>query len=62
MNVISLDFVRGAREAREQIESGDIYDIPGALHLFQLDPADNDFQRGFERYLLSILKRRSLND
>lgn len=54
MDVISNDFVQGAREARTQIERGDLYDIDGALYLFQIDPADNDFQRGFEKYLKVI--------
>jgi hypothetical protein len=62
MSVISVDFVRGAREARKQVETGDIYDIPGALYLFQLDPADSDFQRGFEQYLRSTLKRERSDD
>ena len=62
MNVINVDFVRGARDAREQIATGDVYDIPGALYLFQLDPADSDYQRGFEHYLRSTLKRKRSDD
>jgi len=54
--LINSDFVKGAREARAQVANGDIYDIFGALYMFQLDPADNDFQRGFESYLRVLVK------
>ena len=54
--VINSDFVDGAREARAQVASGEIYDAHGALYMFQTDPADNDFQRGFEKYLQILVK------
>lgn len=54
--LISSDFVNGAREARAQVTNGDIYDVHDALYMFQVDPADNDFQRGFESYLRVLLR------
>lgn len=59
--LINSDFVKGAREARAQVANGDIYDVRGALYMFQLDPADNDFQRGFESYL-QVLVREDNDD
>tara|TARA_R100001440_G_scaffold14918_2_gene25135 strand:+ start:480 stop:662 length:183 start_codon:yes stop_codon:yes gene_type:complete len=54
--LISSDFLNGAREARAQVANGDIYDVDNALYLFKIDPADNEFQRGFESYLRVFLK------
>ena len=54
--LINSDFVKGVREARAQVANGDIYNVHDALYMFQLDPADNDFQRGFESYLRVLVR------
>ena len=56
--IYSADFFEGAKEARLQLNNGDIYDVEGALFMFQIDPPDNDFQRGFLHYLLAFMRKK----
>ena len=56
-NLITFDFILGFSTARREIASGDVYDIDAAIYCFVLDPADNDFQRGYERGLTSYKQK-----
>ena len=62
--VISLNskYSEGYKSAKEEVASGDIYCVESALMLFVLDPADNDFQRGFEQALKSLSKKGNNHD
>ena len=54
-NIISLrsDFLEGYQCAKEEYASGELYCVESSLMTFVLDPADSDFQRGFEQGLKS---------
>ena len=56
-NLISFDFILGFSTARREIASGDVYDVEAAIYCFAMDPADNDFQRGYERGLTSYQQK-----
>ena len=56
-NLISFDFILGFSTARREIASGDVYDVEAAIYCFAMDPADNDFQRGYERGLISYQQK-----
>lgn len=58
-NLITFDFILGFSTARREIASGEIYDIDMAMYCFALDPADSDFQRGYERGLTSYKQKGS---
>jgi hypothetical protein len=62
-NVIFLnsDYSQGYKCAKEEVASGEIYCIESSLMLFAQDPADNDFQRGFEKGLKSLIKKENKN-
>ena len=54
---LSSDYSQGYQCAKEEVASGDIYCVESALMGFASDPADNDFQRGFEQGLKSLIKK-----
>jgi len=56
-NLITFDFILGFSTARREIASGDVYDVEAAIYCFAMDPADNDFQRGYERGLTSYKQK-----
>tara|TARA_R110000737_G_scaffold290812_1_gene297433 strand:+ start:45 stop:239 length:195 start_codon:yes stop_codon:yes gene_type:complete len=56
---LSSDYSQGYQCAKEEVASGDIYCVESALMGFASDPADNDFQRGFQHALMSIKNKGS---
>ena len=48
------DYLAGFREARSQVMSGDIYNVPEALVLFDIDPPHNEFATGMRDGLIAI--------
>jgi len=59
-NIISLrsDFLEGYQCEKEEYASGELYCVESSLMTFVLDPADSDFQRGFEQGLKSLIQKR----
>lgn len=58
-NVIKLntDFIKGVNAAKSEVANGEVYDIEGALMLFAHDPADTDFQRGYQQGLIQCRRK-----
>lgn len=52
------EYLAGYREARSQVMSGDIYDVPEALILFSIDPPHNEFALGMRDGLIAINSSR----
>ena len=54
---ISSSFIGGYKAAIQEVDDGDIYNIPAALELFVLDPPDTDYQRGYLSGLRNIYRK-----
>lgn len=55
---LNPDYIKGIHSAKMQIATGDIYDLEGALYMFQIDPADTEFQRGFHAGLIQVYRQK----
>jgi hypothetical protein len=60
-NIVELnrDYIKGIHSAKMQIATGDIYNLEGALYMFQLDPANTEFQRGFHAGLIQVYRQKN---
>jgi len=57
--LLNRDYIRGVHAAKTDVTQGDVYDIPAALAVFNLDPADNEFQRGYHAGLIQVYRQGS---
>jgi|TARA_R100000501_G_C2560195_1_gene71177 hypothetical protein len=55
-------YEKGISAAKLDVENGNIDDIPCALQLFEVDPPSDDFQRGYQKYLINMAKKKLVID
>ena len=57
-----LLYVEGVSAAKLDVENGNVDDIPAALQLFEIDPPSNEFQRGYQKSLMDMTKKKLVID
>lgn len=55
---LNKNFIRGVHAAKMEIAKGEVYDINDALYMFSIDPASNEFQRGYHAGLLQVYRQQ----
>ena len=55
-------FEDGMVTAKLDVENGNVDDIPAALQLFEIDPPSNEFQRGYQKSLMDMTKKKLVID
>lgn len=56
-NTKTSDFENGRQAVKDEIKSGDIYDIPAAFLSFKNDPPDSEYQWGFFSQLHDLMEQ-----
>jgi len=56
---LSRDYIQGAQSAKADVAKGDVYDLDVALYMFEIDPADTEFQRGYHAGLMQIHRQQN---
>ena len=56
-NTKTSDFENGRQAVKDEIKSGDIYDIPAAFLSFQNDPPDSEYLCGFFSQLHELMEK-----
>lgn len=51
------DFENGRQAVKDEIKSGDIYDIPAAFLSFKNDPPDSEYLWGFFSQLHDLMEK-----
>ena len=55
---LNRDYIRGVHAAKLEVATGEIYALNDALYMFQIDPADSEFQRGYHAGLLQVYRQQ----
>ena len=55
---LNRDYLRGVHAAKLEVATGEIYDLNDALYMFQIAPADSEFQRGYHAGLLQVYRQQ----
>lgn len=52
------DYIKGIHAAKMEVATGGVPDIDHALFMFQIDPADTEFQRGYHAGLIQVYHQK----
>ena len=55
---LNRDYIRGVHAAKLEVATGEISELNDALYMFQIDPADSEFQRGYHAGLLQVYRQQ----
>ena len=55
---LNREYIRGVHAAKIEVAKGEVYDLKDALYMFQIDPADNEFQRGYHAGLVQVYRQQ----
>lgn len=56
---LNRDYIRGIHAAKMEVAKGEVYNLDDALYMFQIDPADTEFQRGYHAGLIQIYRQQN---
>ena len=55
---LNRDYIKGVHAAKIEVAKGEVHDLNDALYMFQIDPADSEFQRGYHAGLLQVYRQQ----
>ena len=55
---LNREYIRGVHAAKIEVAKGEVYDLNDALYMFQIDPADSEYQRGYHAGLLQVYRQK----
>lgn len=55
---LNREYIRGVHAAKIEVAKGEVYDLNDALYMFEIDPADSEYQRGYHAGLLQVYRQK----
>lgn len=56
--ILNREYIKGIHAAKMDIAKGNIYNLEGALYMFQIDPAASEYQRGYQSGLIQVYRQK----